>query len=237
MISPPSVREAPVERLARLSLFASLTRPELAAIAPLFEPQAYERDAVVFHEGEAPRWLYVVVDGHVKLLKHSEAGREVILHLALPGDLIGGVSAFGRRPHPFTARTMSRSTALRVAGPDYAAIMDAHPAVARRTLDDLIERLTEAHETMKSLAVERVERRVARQLVKLARRLGVESPAGLCIGIALTRQDVADMAGTSVETAIRVLSRWRQQGLVTDSGGYLVLPDPAALAAVAEEDA
>jgi CRP/FNR family transcriptional regulator len=107
--------------------------------------------------------------------------------------------------------------------------------VARRTLADLIERLTEAHEMMKSLAVERVERRIARQLLKLAQRLGVPDGAGLRLDLALSRQDLADMAGTTVETAIRVLSRWRAQGLVADRGGWLVITDPAGLSALAEE--
>ncbi len=158
--------------LAEVPLLATLPAADLAAMAPLFAPRAYERDDVIFHEGEAPEWLFILVAGQVKLVKHSEDGRDVILHVALPGDVLGGVSAFGRRPHPFSAQAMAPTVALRVAGKDFAAIMDAHPAVARATLDDLVERLTEAHETMKSLAVERVERRVARQLLKLAGRLG-----------------------------------------------------------------
>jgi len=173
----------------------------------------------------------------VKLMKHADDGRVVILHLAMPGDLIGGVSAFGRRPHPFTAQAMAPSTVLKVSGPDFADLMESYPAVARWTLADLIEQLTEAHETMKSLAVERVERRVARQLLKLARRAGVASPAGLRIAVTLSRQDVADLAGTTVETAIRVLSRWRQQGLVGDDGGHLVLTDVGALAELAADGA
>jgi CRP-like cAMP-binding protein len=82
-----------------------------------------------------------------------------------------------------------------------------------------------------------VERRVARQLVKLARRAGVPAAAGVRIVVPLARQDVADMAGTSVETAIRVLSRWRQLGLVCDEGGYLVLTDMTGLAEVADDGA
>lgn len=223
--------------LAGLPPFASLAPDAVAALEPLFERRVYGRDGVLFHEDDAPDWLYFLLSGHVKMMKHADDGRVVILHLAMPGDLLGGVSAYGRRPHPFTAQAMAPVEALRVAGPEFAAIMDRYPTVARWTLDDLVDQLTEAHETMKSLAVERVERRIARQLVKLARRAGEPTAKGLRIVVPLARQDVADMAGTSVETAIRVLSRWRQLGLVCDEAGHLVLTDLAGLAEVADDGA
>jgi CRP-like cAMP-binding protein len=235
----PPVALAPLSAspLAGVGLFASLPDAVLLDIEPRFEQRTYQRDDVIFHEGEAPEWLFIVVHGYVKLIKHSDDGRDVILHVAMPGDLIGGVSAFGRRPHPFTAQAMVVTTALRVAGRDYADIMDAHPAVARQTLDDLIERLTEAHETMKSLAVDRVERRIARQLVRLAARSSQATASGIVIDVPLSRQDVADLAGTTVETAIRVLSRWRQAGLMRTEAGRLVILDVAGLRAVADESA
>jgi len=232
--APPAVAFDPSARLAAIDLFSSLDQAALAAIAPRFEARAYPRETVIFAEGEPPRFLHVVTDGYVKLVKHSEDGRDLILHIAVAGDLIGGVSAFGRRPHPFTAQAMTPAATWRVAGPDFAAIMEAHPPVARRALGDLVERLTEAHETMKSLAVERAERRVARQVVKLAARAGRPTPRGLRIDLPLARQDIADMAGTTVETAIRVISRWRRAGWIATVDGCLVVVDPRSLAAIAD---
>lgn len=194
----------------------------------------YRRDEVLFFEGEPPEWLYVLVTGFVKLIKHSDDGRDIILHVAMPGDVIGGVAAFGRRPHPFTAQPMVPTKALRLAGSDFARVMERHPEVSRRMMDDLIERLVEAHETMKSLATERVERRIARQLVNLAGRTGRDVAAGIEITVPLARQDVADIAGTTVETAIRVLSRWRRRGIVLTIDGRLVVSDLEALEDVAE---
>jgi CRP/FNR family transcriptional regulator len=221
--------------LALLELFASLSDEARSRIAPAFAQRAYDRDEIIFFEGEAPDWLHIVTAGHVKLIKHSDDGREIILHVAMPGDLMGGVSAFGRRPHPFTAQAMVPVTTLRVAGRDFARVMNDHPTVASRAMDELIERLVEAHETMKSLATERVERRIARQLVKLAGRSGRATSVGIEIAVPLARQDVADIAGTTVETAIRVLSRWRRHGLVTTVDGRLVVTDDVGLRAVAEE--
>jgi CRP/FNR family transcriptional regulator len=196
--------------------------------------RAYRRGEVLFFEGEPPEWMYVLTDGHVKLIKHSDDGRDIILHVAMPGDVIGGVAAFGRRSHPFTAQPMVPTLALRIAGSDFARIMKDYPDVAGRMMDDFIERLIDAHETMKSLATERVERRIARQLVKLAERASREVSAGIEITVPLSRQDVADIAGTTVETAIRVLSRWRRAGTVLTIDGRLVVADRDALEKVAE---
>lgn len=234
MNAPPSdlSKCEAVSRLAELPLFASLAPDALASIEPHFSPQTFPREGVIFFEGEPPRWLHVILRGHVKLIKHSEDGRDIILHLAMPGDLIGGVAAFGRRPHPFTATAMVETATLRVAGTDFGAIMDAHPQVARRTIDELCVRLIEAHEMMKSLAIERVERRIARQLLKLAEQASHATPLGPAISIPLSRQDVADLAGTTVETAIRVLSRWRRSGWVQTVDGLLVIVHADRLAEI-----
>ena len=216
-------------------LLESLSDSERDGIRSLFRPIELDEDEIVFFEGEAPRNAYVVTAGRLKLVKHSEDGRDITLHISLPGDLIGGVAAFGRRPHTFTAQALVPSQVLVIAGPDLARIMDRYPGISRAALEDLIQRLTEAHETMKSLAVERVERRIARQVLKLAERVGREVETGTEINVPLRRQDVADIAGTTVETAIRVLSRWRKAGLVRTVKGRLVLLDEAGLRQVAED--
>ena len=227
------MRLSAVSALAACPIFIALDSAERSLIAEQLVVQRFDAGDVIFHEGDPPRWLCIVAQGLVKLVKHSDDGRDIILHLAMPHDLIGGVSAFGRRPHPFTAFAMQATTVLRFTGEDYAAIMDAHPSVARRTLDDLVERLTEAHEMMKSLAVERVERRVARQLLRLAARAGRPAPGGVEVDLPLTRGDLADMAGTTVESAIRVLSRWRAGGIVQTPGGRIIVSDHARLTEIA----
>lgn len=214
-----------------MPIFAGLPAGDLAAIAPAFQPCLFARGARLFAEGEPPASLFLIESGHLKLVKHSEDGRDIILRIAMPGDLLGGVSAFGRRPHPFTAQAMVPVAALRVAGADFAAIMAAQPIVARWTVDVLTEQLVEAHDAMKSLATERAERRIARQLVKLADVAGRPVAEGVAITVPLSRQDLADLAGTTVETAIRVLSRWRRAGLVAGGGRALVLVDPERLLA------
>jgi CRP/FNR family transcriptional regulator len=222
------------ESLRAIALLDTLPAPEIADLASRATVARLDAGAVAFAEGAPPDWLFIVAEGLVKLVKHSQDGRDVLLHLAGPGELVGGVAAFGRRPHTYTAESLGTSTLVRIAGRDFAGLMERYPAVAARTVETLVERLTEAHDAMKSLATDRVERRIARQLLKLAARFGQRSSGGLTIDLALTRQDVGDLAGTTLETAIRVLSRWQKAGLVRTVERRLVLTDLAALQEVAE---
>jgi CRP/FNR family transcriptional regulator len=177
----------------------------------------------------------MVAAGRVKLIKHTAEGRGVILHVVGPGDWFGGVAAFGRRPHPFTAQTMESTTILEILGTDFAALMDRYPAVANQVIQELVERLTEAHEMMTRLTMAPVERRLAHTLLQLSGKMGHSHSNGVTIDVPLTRQDIAEMAGTTVETTIRVLSRWRKQGVIQMEGGRVVITDRERLKRIAME--
>ncbi|MFQ5855822.1 MAG: Crp/Fnr family transcriptional regulator, partial [Anaerolineae bacterium] len=220
----------PVLRL--VSLFASLNDDELAELAPLFMQQAIDKGDFVFFEGDPPLWVYIVIEGRIKLLKHSVDGKQVILHLLQPGEMFGGVAAFGRRPYPFTAQALIPSGVLKISGPDFHKIMEQHPEVSNQVVRELAARLIEAHEAMKNLAIEHVEQRIAHTILKLASHSNGDEPNHMTIDIRLTRQDIADMSGTTVETTIRVFSKWRQAGIVESQNGKIVIHDRERLEAI-----
>ncbi len=221
-----------VSVLRLVSLFALLNDDELADIAPLFTQQAIDKDGFVFFEGEPPLWVYIVTEGRIKLLKYSKDGKVVILHLLQPGEMFGGVAAFGRRPYPFTAQALMPSQVLKVSGADFYRIMEQHAEVSNQVVRELAGRLTEAHETMKNLAVEQVEQRIAHTVLKLASRSDDETRNRMTIDVRLTRQDIADMAGTTAETTIRVFSKWRQAGIVGSQNGRIVVHDRERMEAI-----
>jgi CRP-like cAMP-binding protein len=223
------------ETLKLIPLFASLSTEELARISPLFRKRRLKKDTYVVMEGDPPDFLYIVSAGRVKLIKHAADGKDVILHVAVPGEWFGGVAAFGRRPHPFTAQTMESTTILEVSGLDFAALMDRYPAIANEVIQELVERLTEAHETMTRLTMAPVERRLAHTLLQLVGKMGNQRVNGVAIDVPLTRQDIAEMAGTTVETTIRVFSRWRRQGVIQMEGGRVVVTNRQRLEQIAAE--
>src|SRR3972149_3008923 len=93
------------------------------------------------------------------------------------------------------------------------------------------DRMKSSHDSLKNIALERVEARIAALLLKLAGKVGVETKEGLLIDMRLTKQDVADMGGTTVETSIRTFSKFKKQGLVTDTDGKIIIKDREGLAA------
>lgn len=191
----------------------------------------------IFMEGDPSLSLCVVITGRVKILKHSRGGKDVVLELLGPGEIFGGVAVLEQRPYPATAQAMGATDVLKIPEEPLRRLAERHPSIVREMALMIGRRLRAAHESVKSLAVEAVEPRLAAALVRLAEREGHACPAGLELPFHLTRQSLADMAGTTVETTIRVVSRWVKEGLVLDDGGRLVLRKPEAFRALARGEA
>ena len=214
--------------LAQVPLFQSLSPSELAAIAAWFRQDRFERDACLFREGDLSARFWVVGNGQVKIVKYGEGGKEIVVEVISPGEVFGGATMLIPR-QPATAFALSDVTTLSLALDDYRRVLRDYPVVAVQVIETLGERM-QGFIRMRALAGERVERRVAHILLKLARKFGEKSEAGWVIQASLTRQDIAELADTTVETTIRVMSRLRKDGVVkTLRGGYVVILDAQAL--------
>ncbi len=234
--TPPAKRDerAPsdLDSVRAIPLLASLTDEQIAAERHLFRKRAVAKGAFIFLEGDPPERFYILLKGQVKLIRSSE-GKDLILRIVTPGEWFGGVAAFGRRAHPYTAQAMEPSVVMTISGTDFAALMARYPDVSQRIIEGLVSQLTDAHEMMRRLALEPVEPRLAHTLLDLASQRGPHQNQSLTLTLNLTRQTLADLSGTTVETTIRVLSKWRRVGLVREENGNLVIADPAALEAIA----
>ena len=220
--------------LKKSNFFSSLSETTLKEISRLFVEEKYQRDDYIFFEGDAPEWFYVVKEGKVKLVKHSDTGKDVILQVFAPGDMFGEVSLFDRKPYAASAQAMEPSTILKLSRKDFFLLFGRHPFVATEMIMELGRRLREAHATIKSLAVERVEQRIAHILLKLADKLGIPDNGGIRINLSLTRQDLADMAGTTVETTIRIMSRFTKSKIVKPVNGKILILTPQTLRRISE---
>jgi CRP-like cAMP-binding protein len=223
MATPPVVR-TPLQLLAALPLFQGLPERDLAGLAEQTRLDSFEAEATIFHQGDPCDRFWLLRQGQVKIVRQEEDGREVILEMISPGDAFGGAVLF-MTEHPATARPLVPSETLSFTSEAYRQVVLGHPPLAIRLIRMLGERL---HSMMglHVMAGERVERRLAHILLKLADRAGREEPEGVLITLPLSRQDLADMSGTTLETAIRTMSRFRQQGIVqTRRGGYLLITD------------
>jgi CRP-like cAMP-binding protein len=224
--------------LAHSALFASLPGREMANVEKRLVQRTFEKDEYLFFEGDPAEWLVFVAEGRVKMIKHSESGRETILATFGPGQIVGEVGVLVGEVYPATAQALEPAVTLSLRRDEYAELVQGNPDLAWALIKELGRRLQRAHETIRSLAVEKVERRVARVLLRMANTAGerLEDPPGAVrITVSLSRQDIADMAGTVIETAIRTMSKFQKQGLIETREGRIILLKPHQLVAIAEE--
>ena len=217
-----------VEVLQRLPLFAELAERELHPLANACRVDHFASDAILFTQGDPTDRIWLVRQGRVKIVYQGEEGREVILEMISAGEAFGGAVLFMPH-HPATARSMEPTETVSFPSEFYARFLLDHPTVALK----VIRMMGARHLSMMSLQIlagERVERRLAYMLLKLAERVGRADPQGTLITIPLSRQDLADMTCTTLETTIRIMSRLRSQGLIeTRRGGYLLITDEEKL--------
>lgn len=221
--------------LEEMPILSSLSQSDWEKVKHLFIEKHFGKDEYIFFEGGPSSWIGVVLEGRVKMIKHSENGKDVVLDLIAPGEMLGEMAAFNGEPYPATAQAMEPTVVAIIHQDDYLRLLKQYPALALRMIEELGRRLREAQETIKSMAVERVERRIARILLKLAATTGLSSEEGIVIEMPLTRQDIAEMAGTTVETAIRTMSKFRKRGLVQTKRGRVTILQPHELVKIAEE--
>jgi CRP/FNR family transcriptional regulator len=212
-------------------IFAGLPARDLAALAAAARDTAYAAREYVFLEGEPATSFCLVKQGHVKIVRHAKTGKDVVLELLGPGEAFGGVAVIERRPYPASAQTTERTIVTKIPQDVIVPLAERHPSIVRAMALMIGQRLRAAHESVTALASDPVEARLAGVLLRIADREGIRRAGTVTLPMQLTRQSLADMTGTTVETAIRVLGRWQRDGVLRDDDGHLVIRSVEALRA------
>jgi CRP/FNR family transcriptional regulator len=223
---------APMTNLKKINLFKNLSDEELKELGHYITTTTFRKKDDIFTEGDAPEWFYIVSTGKVKVTKISHDGKEIILEIISPYDIFGGVAVLRNFPYPANAVAMEDSEILKISRKNLMRLVDRFPNLMFCIALQLGDRMKSSFDSLKNIALERVEARIAALLLKLGNKVGVETKEGLVIDMRLTKQDVADMVGTTVETSIRTFSRFKKEGLVTDSDGKIIIKDRERLAAL-----
>lgn len=216
----PSVDDA----IRASTLFKRLSHEDVHRLAAIALTRVFERGETLFSEGDPSDYLHTLVSGRVKIVKSLPDGREIILEIFGAGDPVGAVVAYEGLPYPATAVATERSTSLLVRRADFFDLLARHPSVVRGFLSGMALRIVELTRRIPEVAGGRVETRFARLFVKLSERFGQTSVDGrVFLPLHLTRQELADLTGTTIETSIRIMSRWHKEGSVqTRDDGFLV---------------
>lgn len=217
------------EVLRRSTIFRRLNTEDRQRIAAVAHVRQFEKGDALFSEGDASDSLYTVLTGRVKVFKMTARGTDVILEIFGPGDSVGAVAVYESRPYPASAVALEATTCLLVPRQAFFTMLDTHPTFVRGLLVGLTHRLVELTNRLTELTGGRIEGRLARLFVKLADDMGQRRPEGVFIPMPLSRQELADMIGTTIETSIRIMSRWGKERIVsTEKDGFLVV-DRSAL--------
>jgi CRP-like cAMP-binding protein len=209
--------------LRQTTLFRRLSSEDRARVAAVSHVKEYGRGEHIFGEGDPSDFFVTIVSGRVKVFKSTPAGKEIIIEIFGTGDPLGAVAVYENAPFPASATALEPTTCLLIPRPQFFTLLEQSPTIVRGVLVGLTHRLVELTRRLSELTGGRVESRFARLFLKLADQMGRPERHGVFIPMALSRQELADLTGTTIETAIRVMSRWgKDDVLVTEKDGFVV---------------
>lgn len=223
--------------ISRLPFFRHLSPRAIIEINHLFEDCDFAAEQVIYFEGDPGKKLFLVASGKVKLTRLASSGREVLLDILQGGEYFGHLAIVNQQAYSETAIAQTDCCILQISAQNFETIMNRYPDVTMKVLKAVGQRLEESQETIKQLSVYTVEERIAATLLRVARKLGEQKQTGTLIQIPFSRQDLAAMTGTTVETVSRVMSRFSSEGLISTGRKWVVLKDLERLEQIAKESA
>lgn len=223
------------QALAATDLFTGLPLPVLDAVAATARRRRALAGTRIFNQGDHGVRAHVVVEGSVRISQSGSDGAEVIVRFIGPGEMFGTVALFTDRRYPADATAVSETIEASWSEAELLELMTRHPQIAINAIRIVGKRLQEAQDRMRELATQRAERRIAHALIRLARQSGRSTAAGTAIPFPLRRKDVADVAGTTLHTASRILTGWEKAGLLINKRRCLTIRNPSELFRIAEE--
>jgi CRP-like cAMP-binding protein len=221
--------------LRETPIFRKLSPSDRATVAREASLRTFQKGETIFEQDTASDAFYTIASGRVKIFKMLPTGKDMILEVFGAGDPLGAIAVYDGRPFPATAVAIEDTTCVVIRRGPFFSLLEAHPSLVRGLLLGMTVRLVELTNRLAELSGTRIEPRFARLFLKLAAEMGRRAPGGTHVPLVLSRQELADMTGTTIETAIRIMSRWGKQDIVrTEKDGFLVV-DRAKLDALAAE--
>lgn len=219
--------------LRQCSLLSGIPETALSDLAVATHGTSVERGGIIWMDGRKLDFFGLVVSGFVKMVKTTPVGREVTAELIGPGQVFGMLGAVDGTGCPLMARAATELTYIRIPSSAFLPLYNKYPSVRDALVSRSGLRLRSTFDTLAMMSTGRVEQRVAAVLLTLAGSFGEPVVPGIRITAPLTRQDVADLAGTTLESAIRTLSRWERDGRTRTDQRFITVLDEDALTGIA----
>jgi len=220
--------------VANLPMFAGLSPAEQDELLREARSIRYPKDTAVFDQGAEAIRFFLLLHGHLRVEKTSSQGQQSVVRYVSPGELFGVAQAMNLTHYPAIAVAAVDSIALAWPSSSWQRLIVKYPSLAASALQTVGSRLHDTQARVMEISNEQVEQRVAHTLLRLAKQAGRKVDAGVEIDFPISRQDIAEMTGTTLHTVSRVLSAWENEGLVEGGRQRIILRDAHRLHALAE---
>lgn len=232
---PQSSTKPNLDTLKNIPLFSGLNPGEVETIAGQASWRQVAAGAFIYQEGDPAERVYALAAGRVRLVQVTVEGQQIIHHMVTPVETFGVISVLAEEDFPVSAQALEDCTILSWDRAAMNDLMGRFPQLWRNAIKIISIRLRESQDRLREMATERVERRLARALLRLVRQAGRKVPEGVLIDLPLSRQDLAEMTGTTLFTVSRTLSQWETQGIIRSGRERVVVVFPHGLVQIAED--
>lgn len=224
------------ELVRQSSLFKEVSAGVFAQVMETGVARSIEEGGFFFMQGDPATHAYVLVEGRVKMIQITPNGQQITMRIMTPGQTYGGVALLNPRAgYPAGAQAVENSTALAWDTAHLRMLVENEPSISLNVMSLMHGYITELQERQKALVADRVEQRIARNLLKLAAQCGKQVEKGVLIDLPLTRQDIAEMSGTTLFTVSRTLNEWNRSGLLEIGRERVIICDPHGLVRIADD--
>ena len=211
------------ENLAGIPLFTDLSVEELAQMRQRISPRDFKKGEIILHEEQTNEFMYLILEGKVKVVQISEDGKETILALHAAGDFFGEMSLIDGKTVPATVIATENSHVAVVSKTDFYDLFLSHKKIVTRLLGIFCSRIRESYERIQILSFNNASARLKTLFAMLSDMYGIKTEKGVKIDIRLTHQNIADMTGITRETVTRILNKWSKDGDLTLSERFMYL--------------
>jgi len=218
-----------------VTLTSGLTPAEVTRLRAAARLQRLSAGKIFFHQGDPAEAVYQIESGKVRLSQVTTEGQQILLRVISLPTVFGAIALAGVDVYPVTAEAAEDCAVWVWPRSALLGLIGQIPQLAVTAIQLMAGHVQEFQDRFREIATQRVERRLARTLLRLASQTGKKTDEGVLIDLALTRQDLAEMTGTTLFTVSRILSQWETQGLVRSGRERVVIRFPHGLVRIAED--
>ncbi len=224
-----------IELARGATILRGLDQESLSNVFDAAHVKNLDHDGFLFMEEDVATHAYILLDGKVKLIQCTPGGQQVILGYLIPGRVCGIIAALKQVTYPVSAQSVGMCRVMYWDQNTLNILMERSPRMALNALRIMAGQIRQFQNSVKSLSTQRVEQRIALAVLRLARQSGRKIESGILIDLPLSRQDLAEMTGTTLYSVSRVLKNWENLGLVQSKRQQVIICLPHKLVSIAED--